>query len=136
MKKLVLLPLVALSVLAAAGPIEDEIVSRIHKVGEVCLMGEACASGQVVADAGGGEGRSPEAIYERSCNTCHGLGVAGAPKLGDVDQWAPRLEKGMDVLYASGINGLAPGMPAMGMCFDCSDDDIRAVVDYMTASVQ
>jgi cytochrome c5 len=42
----------------------------------------------------------------------------------------------MDVLYASGINGLAPGMPAMGMCFDCSDDDIRAVVDYMTASVQ
>ena len=58
MKKLVLLPLVALSMLAAAGPIEDEIVSRIHKVGEVCLMGEACASGQVVADTGGGEGRS------------------------------------------------------------------------------
>jgi cytochrome c5 len=56
--------------------------------------------------------------------------------LANVEQWAPRLEKGMETLYASGINGLAPAMPARGMCFDCSDDDIRAVVDYMTASVQ
>ena len=62
--------------------------------------------------------------------------VAGAPALANVEQWAPRLEKGMETLYASGINGLAPAMPARGMCFDCSDDDIRAVVDYMTASVQ
>jgi cytochrome c5 len=42
----------------------------------------------------------------------------------------------MDVLYASGINGLAPGMPAKGMCFDCSDDDIKAVVDLMVASAK
>jgi cytochrome c5 len=39
----------------------------------------------------------------------------------------------MDVLYASGINGLAPAMPAKGMCFTCSDDDIKAIVDYMVA---
>ncbi|MBL6687190.1 MAG: cytochrome c5 family protein [Pseudomonadales bacterium] len=137
MKNLMLLALAMGSMLAFAGPIEDEIVARIHKIGDVCLVGEACASGQLAADAGAqSDAQSPEAIYNRSCNTCHEMGIAGAPKLGDIDQWAPRLDKGMDVLYASGINGLAPGMPARGMCFDCSDDDIRAVVDYMTASVQ
>ncbi|MFT5928994.1 MAG: cytochrome c5, partial [Candidatus Azotimanducaceae bacterium] len=67
------------------------------------------------------------------CATCHAIGIAGAPKLGDVIAWEPRLAKGMDVLYASGINGLAPAMPAKGMCFTCSDDDIKAIVDYMVA---
>ena len=56
--------------------------------------------------------------------------------MSDVAQWAPRLEKGMETLYDSGIYGLAPGMPAKGMCFECSDDDIRAVVDYMVAVSQ
>jgi len=39
----------------------------------------------------------------------------------------------METLYDSGINGLAPGMPARGMCFSCSDDELNAVVDYMVA---
>ena len=135
MKKLLMLPLAFISILAFAGPIEDEIIARIHKVGDVCLQGEACASTQTTAVASTGS-ETPDAIYKRSCATCHDLGIAGAPMLANLEQWAPRLEKGMETLYASGINGLAPGMPARGMCFDCSDDDIRAVVDYMTASVQ
>jgi len=135
MKNLMLLPLLAVSVLVYAGPIEDEIIARIHKVGELCLVGQACASGQMM-EAVSDSAASPEAIYERSCSTCHDLGIAGAPKMSDVAQWAPRLEKGMETLYDSGIYGLAPGMPAKGMCFECSDDDIRAVVDYMVAVSQ
>ena len=135
MKKLLMLPFAFISFLVFAVPIEDEIIARIHQPGAVCLQGEACASSQVVSVASTGS-ESPDAIYKRSCATCHDLGIAGAPALANVEQWAPRLEKGMETLYASGINGLAPAMPARGMCFDCSDDDIRAVVDYMTASVQ
>jgi cytochrome c5 len=51
--------------------------------------------------------------------------------MGDKAEWAPRISKGMDVLYASVFNGLAPGMPARGLCFTCSDDDLKAVVDFM-----
>ncbi len=118
-----------------ANPIEDDIIARIQKIGNVCLEGEACA-GQKVAQAASGGAKDPQAVYDRSCATCHAMGIAGAPKWADVAAWGPRIDKGMDVLYASGINGLAPGMPAKGMCFDCSDDDIKAVVDLMVASAK
>jgi Cytochrome c5 len=36
----------------------------------------------------------------------------------------------MDVLYSSSIKGFN-GMPAKGLCFDCSDDELKAAVDYM-----
>ena len=42
----------------------------------------------------------------------------------------------MEVLYQSSINGLPPGMPAKGMCFTCSDDELKAIVDYMVEAVQ
>ena len=56
--------------------------------------------------------------------------------MGDVAAWEPRLAKGMDVLYDSVFNGLAPGMPARGLCMACSDEDLKAIVDYMVASVE
>lgn len=118
-----------------AGTAEDQIAERLKKVGEVCLEGEDCASAgatMMVAAAG----FDAKATYDKTCATCHAIGVAGAPKLGDAAAWEPRIGKGMDVLYNSGINGLAPGMPAKGMCFTCSDDDIKSIVDYMVDSVK
>jgi cytochrome c5 len=32
-----------------------------------------------------------EKIYQSSCQVCHAAGVAGAPKLGDKEAWAPRI---------------------------------------------
>ena len=114
------------------------IVDRIKKVGEVCVEGQDCAQASApvaeVAAASGGGG--VESNYAKSCATCHNAGVAGAPKLGDIAAWEPRLAKGTDVLYGSVINGLPPAMPAKGMCFSCSDDELRALVDYMVSSVQ
>ncbi len=114
----------------------DEIADRIKKIGSVCVEGDTCASelgGTVMAAASGG---GAEANYKKTCATCHNVGVGGAPKLGDADQWAPRLAKGIDVLYASSINGMPPAMPAKGLCFTCSDDDLKAIVDYMVGQVQ
>ena len=68
--------------------------------------------------------------YNKSCAMCHDTGVAGAPKTGDAAQWAPRLEKGMDALVASVDKGMN-AMPPKGMCFDCSDDDFKALIEYM-----
>ncbi|MCB1691317.1 MAG: cytochrome c5 family protein [Pseudomonadales bacterium] len=119
--------------LAGASQVEDEIAARITKVGDVCVEGQDCAQGTAsattVASNGGGNGA--KATFEKTCSTCHATGVAGAPKFGDHDAWAPRIDQGMDALYHSAIAGKPPGMPAKGMCFTCSDDDLKAVVDYM-----
>lgn len=70
------------------------------------------------------------AKYDKSCKVCHATGAAGAPKTGDAAAWAPRMEKGMDTLVASVTNGLN-AMPPKGMCFDCSDADYQALIEYM-----
>ncbi|MGA1676823.1 MAG: c-type cytochrome [Pseudomonadales bacterium] len=73
-----------------------------------------------------------EATYTRYCFSCHAAGIAGAPRAGDTEQWAPRLAKGSDALLASTIAGIVPGMPARGLCNQCSDEELANAIDYMT----
>ena len=70
-----------------------------------------------------------KALYEKSCTVCHAAGVAGAPKSGNKEEWAPRIAKGMDALYKSSIEGLN-AMPPRGAS-TATDDEIKAAVDYM-----
>lgn len=117
----------ALPFVAASETVEE----RIEPVGDLCMAGDDCAA-TVVADAGGAAGpRSGEEVYSTKCFTCHATGAAGAPKLGDVAAWDARLaERGIDGLYTSAIKGFK-GMPAKGLCMDCSDEEIKASVDYI-----
>ena len=133
-KILVFLVSIMISGLAFAST--DDIAERIKRVGDVCLEGAECpfeaVAPMVVAPAVvAAGGASVESNFNKSCATCHNAGIAGAPKFADAAAWAPRVEKGMDALYASTINGLPPAMPQKGMCFSCSDDELRALVDYM-----
>src|SRR5210317_2053336 len=75
------------------------------------------------------------AKYDKSCKVCHASGAAGAPKTGDAAAWEPRMTKGMDVLVQSVNNGLN-AMPPKGMCFDCTDDDYKALIEYMAKPAQ
>lgn len=77
------------------------------------------------------EAHPGEAVYNRSCFSCHAGGVAGAPIPGDTEAWAPRVAKGRDVLLQSVKEGMPPGMPPMGLCMSCSDEDLEVVIDYM-----
>jgi len=78
------------------------------------------------------EGFNPEQKYMASCFACHSTGAAGAPKVGAgmSAEWEPRLEKGLDAVVQNAINGVNT-MPAKGLCFDCTDEDLRAIVEYM-----
>lgn len=76
-----------------------------------------------------------EAIYAASCAACHTTGAAGAPKLGDKSTWAPRIKSGTDALYISAIKG-KNAMPAKGGNSSLSDDDVKAVVDYMVSQAK
>ncbi|RLA48276.1 MAG: cytochrome c5 family protein [Gammaproteobacteria bacterium] len=68
--------------------------------------------------------------YNKSCAVCHASGAANAPKTGDAAAWEPRMAKGMEVLLVSVNTGLN-AMPPKGMCFDCTDDDYKAIIEYM-----
>ncbi len=77
-----------------------------------------------------------EKIYKATCFACHGLGVAGAPKVGDKTAWEARIAKGDDVLHTSaikGIQGTTGVMPPKGGNFSLSDDEVKAAVDYMVS---
>ncbi|MEM8500159.1 MAG: c-type cytochrome [Pseudomonadota bacterium] len=91
--------------------------------------GSAELESQTEVSAGGVD-KDIIAIYQRSCISCHMSGAAGAPKSHDAAAWAPILAKGMDALITSIKEGLN-AMPPKGMCFDCSDEQYRALVDYM-----
>lgn len=77
-----------------------------------------------------------EAIYLRSCFSCHASGTAGAPKVGDAEAWAVRIEKGRDALLATTIEGILPAMPARGLCSDCTDEQLAQAIDYMIVASQ
>jgi len=69
-------------------------------------------------------------IYDTKCFMCHAAGVANAPKLGDKAAWEPRIATGMDAMLAVAIKGKG-AMPPKGTCMDCSDDDLKAAIQYM-----
>jgi len=122
---------------AFAGALEEKIAQRLAPVGSVCIEGQECdaANGAAVAVADAGGARSGEDVYNAACSACHGAGVAGAPKFADAGAWADRIGKGIDSLYSNAINGIN-GMPPKGMCMDCSDDEIKAAVDYIADNSQ
>ena len=92
------------------------------------VLGLLGGCGEVADD---GQSHPGEAIYNRSCFSCHAAGVADAPIPGDAEAWAPRIAKGQALLLESVRQGMPPGMPPMGMCMSCSDDELAAAIDFM-----
>lgn len=74
-------------------------------------------------------------IYAGLCFSCHDTGLMEAPKLGDSAAWAPRLAQGTEMLYQSALNGKGM-MPAKGGNPALSDEEVKAVVDYMVSKAQ
>ena len=54
--------------------------------------------------------------------------------MGNKDAWAPRIATGMDELMKVAINGRG-GIPARGGT-KASDEEIKAVVDYMVSQAK
>lgn len=78
-------------------------------------------------------------LFQAVCTTCHGTGLAGAPKAGDKSAWAPRIAEGKATLYQHALNGYTGKtgiMPAKGGRTDLPDDLIKQGVDYMVSLAQ
>jgi cytochrome c5 len=77
-----------------------------------------------------------EQTYNRFCFSCHAGGIAGAPRTGSIEQWAPRIAKGQAVLLRTTIDGITPGMPARGLCTQCTDEQLVDAIDFMISKSQ
>jgi len=72
-----------------------------------------------------------EQVYRSVCFTCHDVGIANSPLLGDKTVWSERLAAaGIDGLYNSVLNGKGT-MPAGGGNPALSREQITAAVDFM-----
>ena len=70
--------------------------------------------------------------YNESCAACHDSGALNAIKKGDSAKWQQLIkQKGMPALVKSVKNGMIQ-MPAGGLCQNCSDEDYRKLIEYMS----
>ena len=70
------------------------------------------------------------AKYERTCMVCHSA-RRGAPLAGFSPAWAKRVKQGDKVLLDHARDGFN-GMPARGLCADCSDDELRSLIRFLS----
>ena len=84
------------------------------------------AAAPVIAFEGSLDG---EMIYNNVCSACHGTDDLGAPQPGSTEL-AVRAENGMDSLMQNALNGLNL-MPARGGRADLSDEQVKAVIEFM-----
>ncbi len=127
---------------------EEAIAKRLHPVGNLMIAGDSTqpqaqtGEGAVVATAAPATASAApvaedpaekaKRIFTASCAACHATGAAGAPKVGDNAAWAPRIKTGTETLYTSALKG-KNAMPPKGGNAGLSDDDVKAVVDYMVS---
>ena len=112
--------------------VENSVLERIKPVGEVRIdTSTQVASVEIVETAE----RLGEEIYNSKCAGCHTSGVMGSPKFASLEDWAPRIDLGLEKLTLSAIAGKG-GMPAKGTCMDCTDNDIKITVQYMLDSLE
>jgi len=82
---------------------------------------------------------SGEDVFKASCANCHdsliGGFFSGAPSIEKKAAWAPLLPKGVEGLTQATISGIGK-MAARGGCAECSDEDIRAAVEYIVEQTQ
>jgi len=137
MAKFLLVAVGAMLLVSAVDAAEkDKIAARLKSPGDVCVFGDECAKGMKVPGAASGP-QKPEQVYEGHCKACHGTGANNAPLFSNADAWKPHIAKGINTLYESALNGFNKGaMPPRGTCTECTDDEVKATVDYLVAAAK
>lgn len=123
-KKLLLATTAALALLTACGQKESTPAPETT----------AAAPAAAPAPAPAADNALGKSVYGKTCALCHAAGVAGAPKPGDKEDWAPRIAQGKETLYKHSIEGYTGSkgqMPARGGNSSLSDDEVKAATDFM-----
>lgn len=70
-------------------------------------------------------------VYDTNCVVCHGMAGSGAPQTGVIADWQERSQGGMETMLNNAMDGYQ-AMPAMRGCFDCTEEDFRPLITFMT----
>jgi cytochrome c5 len=82
-----------------------------------------------------GKPQAGRAIVEHFCSVCHSPNPQiqlGAPRQGMASDWQPRLKQGSRALFEHTDMGMG-AMPPRGGCFECTDEQLKAAIDYLVA---
>ena len=71
-------------------------------------------------------------VYDSGCVACHATGLAGAPKLGDVVAWRPRIATGVAAMVGTVRTGKG-AMPPKGGIAALTEAQMLSAVHYMVA---
>ncbi|NKB77928.1 MAG: cytochrome c5 family protein [Gammaproteobacteria bacterium] len=110
---------------------EEALQKRTAPIG---TLNVASAEVETVA----AEPRDGVTVYNTACMACHASGVAGAPMVGDIENWTPRIAKGLETLIANAINGFQGEgvMPARGGNPTLTDEEVGLAVEHMVSLSQ
>ena len=104
----------------------EAVAARIQPVGKV-EFGEPGGAGGAL--------RTGEELTKQVCAACHTPGAAGAPKIGDKADWAPRIKAGLAKLTEAAVKGITKNgamvMPPKGGASDATDFEIARAIVYM-----
>ena len=104
--------------------VENNTQEDISPVAQVAVANES------VTKSGSENSISADKIIKANCAMCHAGGLMGAPKIGDVTLWAPRIAQGKDMLINNAIKGIRM-MPAKGGNSRLTDEEVAAAVISM-----
>ena len=109
--------------------LDSATLDRIKPIGQVRVEG-AVASNNTTEKSE----RTAEEVYTK-CQGCHATGIMEAPKFGSLEDWAPRIERGIDEVLKVAIAGKG-GMPPKGTCMDCTNNELKSAIQYMMDSAK
>ncbi len=118
------------------GVVQEKLIDqRLAPIGDVQVAGNTAAQ----AAAPGPQHTNNNAhavalngkkIWEGTCSACHATGLIGAPKIGDLAAWKPRLAQGLKTLEDHALHGYK-AMPPHGGNMKLSDQQVIAALEYM-----
>ena len=89
----------------SAATAEPASTSADSAPSDVAASEQTGESSSTASTAGSSAAVDGAAVYAQACATCHATGLAGAPKLGDAEDWGPRLAQGEAVLLQHALEG-------------------------------
>jgi len=104
--------------------VENKTKEDISPVAQVAVANKS------VTESGSENSISADKIIKANCAMCHTTGLMGSPKIGDAEQWAPRIAQGKEMLINNAIKGIRM-MPAKGGNSRLTDEEVAAAVISM-----
>lgn len=113
--------------------VEADVRAAIHFMAGEALVVAAPKSAPPTAPVPAVAVATPERgadVVQQVCRGCHAIGVLGAPKIGNAEDWKPRVAQGEDTLVQHALSGKG-NMPPRGGNAALTAAELRAAIRYM-----